>query len=77
MLLEMNDRSGNPKVKDILAIDFDMYVEKVGDRFVLNINKDHVYPTQFTSIDDARKKMIQIMDERNSLEEMILNGRFG
>ena len=27
--------------------------------------------------DDARKKMIQIMDERNSLEEMILNGRFG
>ena len=39
MLINMRDNENNLRIKDILDVDFDMYVEKEDNKFYVRVNR--------------------------------------
>ena len=69
MLISIRDHKGKLMVKDILDIDFDMYVESVNNKFIIRINHQYRLDEEFDSERAAEDRMLQIAGTRNKLEE--------
>lgn len=77
MVIKVRDRSGNLMIKDMLDIDFDMYVEKViisgVPKFYVQLNSNLRLNDEFTDRSTAEDSMISLADKRNQLEEELRN----
>ena len=74
MLINLRDRANRVVVKDILDIDFDMYVETIDEgKYYVNINQIYRLDEKFISQSDAEERMLYIAGARNHLEEELKN----
>ena len=68
MILTIKDSRGQLLAKDILDIDFDMSVSRVGEEYILNLNQNYIFSENFGSREEAEEQMMRIVDSRNSIE---------
>ncbi len=69
----MRDRDQNLVSKDILDINFDMKIEKSGEKYKLRINNNYCGTEIFDTKEDAEKELLMMIDERNQAEADLRN----
>ena len=71
MLIKVRDRQGKLRAKDMLDLDFDMYVEKSEEKpgYQVIINPQYTLDGTFTKEADAENAMDALVDARNALED--------
>lgn len=60
-------------VRDILDLDFNMMTETIGGVTYISINSVFRLAETFESIDEAEKKMMEIVNIFNTIEEELKN----
>lgn len=73
MLIKLRDSKNKLLVKDYLDIDFDMSVEKEGDKYVVKVNRQYKVDDVFQTEKDAEDAMMTLANNRNQLEDEIRN----
>lgn len=73
MLITLKNNDNKLIVKDMLDIDYDMYVEKVGKIYQVFVNSKYRLSQDFNSEDEAVDAMIRTADSRNALEIELRN----
>lgn len=73
MLIRLRDENNKLLIKDVFDIDFDMSVEEKNHKYYVVVNSQYHFDGEFSSQLDAEKKMIEIADDRNNLEEELKN----
>ncbi len=73
MLINMRDNENNLRIKDILDVDFDMYVEKEDNKFYVRVNRLYQLDEVFEKREDAEFRMRIIARIRNQEEEELRN----
>lgn len=74
MLLNAKNKNGDLIAKDILDIDFDLFIEpsrECSGKYTLWFNKKMRYPTDFDTKEEAEDQLMDIVSQRNSLEEQL------
>lgn len=73
MLIHLRNSEKKLVIKDILDIDFDMFVEPENDGYIVRVNSMYQLNEKFASEQDAEQRMIQVADARNGIEEELKN----
>lgn len=73
MLINLRNNAEKLVVKDILDIDFDMYVEEKNNRYIINVNRQYSCAEEYDNEKDAESRMLQIAEMRNDLETELRN----
>lgn len=78
MLISVRDKKGKLLVKDILNIDYDMFIRECspdsGDSgYDVWLNKKYRYSDSFLTEDEAEQKMLELAETRNDLEIELRN----
>lgn len=73
MILQIRDNNGRLLAKDILDINFDMFISKEGDHFILNINHKYRTTEAFQSEEEAEAAMLHIVNVRNTIESRLFS----
>lgn len=73
MLITLKNNDNKLIVKDMLDIDYDMYVEKVGKKYQVFVNSKYRLSEDFNSEDDAVDAMLSTANSRNALETELRN----
>lgn len=73
MLINLRDRENRLVIKDMLDIDFDMFVESNKEKYHVYINSLYRIDDEFCSQNDAEDKMRYVAGARNHLEEELRN----
>lgn len=68
MLINLRDKNKKLVIKDYLDIDFDMSVEKEGNKYYVAVNHKYRLDEEFRSEEAAEKGMLEIARARNTLE---------
>ena len=68
MLIGLRNKNGELKVKDILALNMDMSVEKDGDVYKVKISRDYYLDGEYSEKTDAEAALYNIANLRNELE---------
>lgn len=73
MLISVRDNKGNLLIKDVLDLDYDMFIreclpESGCTGYEIWINKKYKCSDIFATIGDAEERMLELAEERNILE---------
>lgn len=68
MLISVRDKNKKLLIKDVLDIDFDMYVAEENNIYYVYVNKLLRLDEQFNDQSTAEEAMIHIADVRNKIE---------
>lgn len=71
MLIKVRDHQGKLRAKDMLDLDFDMYVEKSEGKpgYQVVINSKYTLDGTYEKEQDAENAMDALVDARNALED--------
>jgi hypothetical protein len=73
MLINLRDNKQKLVIKDILDIDFDMFVEGGQGGYFVRVNEKYHLDEEFANESDAENRMRFIADARNGLEAELKN----
>lgn len=68
MLIKLRDKANKLLIKDVLDIDFDMYIRVKNNKYYVMANSELRIDTEYDSEQEAEEGMINLAQIRNDLE---------
>ena len=76
MLIVLKDKAGNIVAKDILAITFDMSIQKKkNDKYLVHVNNSYYVNDEYDTREAAELEFFRLVDIRNTLENELREER--